>query len=221
MPGTLSMYRYADGEGETEPLSLTGIALRYAIGLMVVVASLMTGSTVEAHEGARGAEGLIAGLTHPLLGLDHLVAMVAVGLWGAFLGMPAVWLLPVVFPLIMALAALAGMSGMPLPGAEIGIAISAIVIGLAIAMMKRAPLPAAVLIVGLFAIFHGHSHGVELPESAHPFAYAAGFVAMTGLLHIGGILLGLLIAVPAGLITVRAIGAGIAAVGLLFLTGVV
>ncbi|MEQ9328286.1 MAG: HupE/UreJ family protein [Rhodospirillales bacterium] len=215
------MYRYADGEGEPEPLSLTGIALRYAIGLAVVVAALMAGSTVEAHEGAGGAEGLIAGLTHPLLGLDHLVAMVAVGLWGAFLGMPAVWLLPMVFPLIMALAALAGMSGMPLPGAEIGIALSAIVIGLAIAMMKRAPLPAAVLIVGLFAIFHGHAHGVELPEAAHPFAYAAGFVAMTGLLHIGGILLGLLIAVPAGLIAVRAIGAGIAAVGLLFLTGVV
>lgn len=215
------MYRYADGESEPEPLSLTGIALRYAIGLAVVVAALMAGSTVEAHEGAGGAEGLIAGLTHPLLGLDHLVAMVAVGLWGAFLGMPAVWLLPMVFPLIMALAALAGMSGMPLPGAEIGIALSAIVIGLAIALMKRAPLPAAVLVVGLFAIFHGHAHGVELPEAAHPFAYAAGFVAMTGLLHIGGILLGLMIAVPAGLIAVRAIGAGIAAVGLLFLTGVV
>jgi urease accessory protein len=215
------MYRYAGTEDETAPLSLTGIAVRYGVGLLVVVASLMAGSTVEAHEGSGGAEGLISGLTHPLLGIDHLVAMVAVGLWGAFLGMPAVWLLPVIFPLVMALAALTGMSGMPLPGAEIGIALSAIVIGLAIALMKRAPLPAAALVVGLFAVFHGHAHGVELPEAAHPFAYAAGFVAMTGLLHIGGILLGLLNTVPAGLVAVRAIGAGIAVTGLLFLTGTV
>jgi urease accessory protein len=210
-----------DDSLETVDPGLIGIALRYAIGLFVSCGFLMAGSTVEAHEGAGGAEGLVAGLTHPLLGPDHLAAMVAIGLWGAFLGMPAVWMLPVIFPLLMAIAALAGMSGLPLPGAEIGIALSAIVVGAAIALCKRVPLWAAAAVVAIFALFHGHAHGVELPAAAHPFAYAAGFVLMTGILHIVGILLGVLIRWPAGLMAVRAVGAGIAGLGLFFLAGAV
>ncbi|MFM9847510.1 MAG: HupE/UreJ family protein, partial [Hyphomicrobiaceae bacterium] len=152
-------------------------------------------------------------------GLDHVVAMVAVGLWGAFLGMPAIWLLPIVFPLIMALGGALGVIGVPLPGVEFWIASSAIVLGLCVALALRPPLWVAAFIVAAFAVFHGHAHGTELPEAANPLAYALGFVIATGLLHLCGIGFGLLSRWTAGRYAVRAGGAAIAAVGLAFLTG--
>lgn len=203
----------------TEPSEpLLTIELRYLIGLIAIVAALFTGSVVEAHEGGTAADGLIAGLVHPLFGLDHLVAMVAVGLWGALLGVPALWLLPVIFPVIMAMAALTGMAGLFLPGENIGIALSILIIGAAIALAKRTPHWIAAIIVAIFAVIHGHAHGMELPDAANPFAFAAGFVLTTGLLHLCGMGLGLLLLAPNGLLAVRTIGGFIAAIGIYFLS---
>jgi len=164
--------------------------------------------------------GFVAGFLHPLLGWDHVVAMVAVGLWGAFLGAPALWVLPIVFPLVMALGGVLGLAGVHLPAVEIGIAASAIVLGAMVALAARPPLPVAAIIVGAFAIFHGHAHGTELPEAANPLVFSLGFVVATGLLHLGGIGFGLLVRWPAGRLAVRAAGAAIAVVGAGFLVGV-
>ena len=146
--------------------------------------------------------------------------MVAVGLWGAFLGKPAIWILPVVFPLVMAVGGALGVMGVPIPAIETGIALSGVVLGLLIAFAVRAPLWAAGVIVGIFAIFHGHAHGTELPGAVNPFAYGIGFVIGTGLLHLAGIALGLLVGSTAGRVVVRATGAIIAALGAAFLFGV-
>jgi urease accessory protein len=139
--------------------------------------------------GMRG--GFVGGFGHPLFGPDHVVAMVAVGLWGAFLGAPAIWLLPIVFPLVMAAGGVIGILGIPLPGVEIGIAISAIVLGLMVMLAAKPPLLVAAVLVGAFAIFHGYAHGAELPPGADAVAYSVGFVVATGLLHLTGIAFGL------------------------------
>ncbi len=161
--------------------------------------------------------GFISGFIHPILGLDHVVAMVAVGLWGAFLGKPAIWVLPVVFPLVMALGGALGVAGVDIPYIEAGIALSGVVIGLAVAFAIRPPLWIAAIIVGAFAIFHGHAHGTELPKSANPLIYSIGFVTGTGLLHLAGIAIGELVRWPWGKMVVRASGAIIALIGLYFL----
>jgi urease accessory protein len=168
-------------------------------------------------EGGALAGGFASGFAHPLSGLDHVVAMVAVGLWGAFLGAPAVWLLPVVFPLVMTVGGVLGAAGVPLPSVEVGIALSAVVLGLMVAGALRPPLWVAALIVGVFAIFHGHAHGTELPANASALAFSAGFVIATGLLHLSGIALSLLKRWKAGELAVRAGGAAISAAGLMFL----
>ncbi len=170
-----------------------------------------------AHESSGPAGGFFSGLLHPVAGPDHVVAMIAVGLWGACLGRPALWLLPVVFPLVMALGGAAGVLGVPLPGVEVGIALSAIALGGAVAWGWRAPLAVAAVLVGLFAVFHGHAHGTELPQSADPIAYSLGFVIATGLLHLAGIAFGELTRWPWGGRVVRALGALIAVVGAGFL----
>ena len=164
-----------------------------------------------------GAGGFGSGLLHPLTGPDHLVAMVAVGLWGAQLGKRAAVLLPVAFPLVMALGALLGMSGVALPGVEVGIAASALLLGLAVLAEWRAPLPLAVALVAAFAVLHGHAHGTELPAGEDGLRYSAGFVLSTGLLHAAGIAIGLLSATPRGRLLVRALGAAVAAVGAVYL----
>jgi urease accessory protein len=152
-----------------------------------------------------------------LTGLDHIVAMVAVGLWGAYLGAPAMWLLPVVFPVVMAFGGALGGLGVPLPGVEQGIALSGILLGLAVALAARPKLWMAAVLVGVFAIFHGHAHGTELPNSANPITYAIGFVIATGLLHLSGIAFGLLVRWPWGRVAVRAAGFAIALIGFGFL----
>jgi urease accessory protein len=140
--------------------------------------------------GSAGDGGFVSGLQHPITGLDHVVAMVAVGLWGAQLGVPAIWVLPIAFPLIMALGGVLGVIGVPVPNVEIGIALSGVVLGLMVAFAVRPPLWMAMLIVAAFAIFHGHSHGTALPVFGVPVLYASGFVIATGLLHLCGILIG-------------------------------
>ena len=170
-----------------------------------------------AHTETGVAGGFISGFSHPLFGPDHLVAMVAVGLWGAQLGNPAVWVLPIAFPAVMAIGGFLGVIGVPLPMTEIFIAASAIVLGIMVAFSVRPPLPVAGLLVAAFAIFHGHAHGAELPDAANPLAYGVGFVMATGLLHLCGIMIGLLIKWPAGAHLVRACGLAIALVGCYFL----
>lgn len=172
-----------------------------------------------AHEAVGSGAGFVSGFTHPILGWDHVVAMVAVGIWGAFLGAPAIWMLPVLFPLVMAAGGALGVAGVELPAVEAGIAVSAIVLGAMVAGALRPPLLVAVLLVGVFAVFHGHAHGTELPEATNPLAYSVGFVVATGLLHVGGIGIGNLVRWPAGKIGVRILGAAIALVGVAFLAG--
>jgi urease accessory protein len=181
-------------------------------------AGLAGAGPAAAHEGA-GLGGFAAGLLHPVTGIDHVVAMVAVGLWGAVLGRPAIWQLPVLFPLAMAVAGALGVLAVPLPGVETGIALSGLALGLAVAFALRPPLVGAWLPVGAFALFHGHAHGAELPEAANPFAYALGFVIATGALHLAGIGLGLAWRWPQGRVAVRAAGGAIALAGAAFLTG--
>src|SRR5205085_4712242 len=131
--------------------------------------------------------------------------------------MPAIWLLPVVFPLVVAIAGALGVLGVPLPGVEVGIALSAIALGMMVALAAKPPLWAAAVLVGAFAIFHGHAHGAELPIGADAVAFSMGFVVATGMLHLAGIAFGGLSHWPAGHIAVRAAGGVIAAIGLAYL----
>jgi urease accessory protein len=170
-----------------------------------------------AHLQQAEAGGLLTGLLHPLSGLDHVLAMVAVGLWGAQLGMPAIWVLPVAFPLVMALGGMLGFLGVPLPGVEIGIAASAIVLGAAVAFELRPPLVIAALLVGCFAIFHGHAHGTELPAGQSALLYSLGFVIATGGLHALGIGIGTVHSRPWGRQLLRVAGAAVSAGGAVFM----
>ncbi|WP_172300224.1 HupE/UreJ family protein [Pseudoruegeria sp. HB172150] len=188
--------------------------------ILFTLAVMLTATAAAAHTGEGAAGGFASGFFHPIFGWDHVIAMVAVGLWGAFLGQPAIWILPVVFPLVMAIGGALGVAGVPLPAVETGIALSGIVLGLMIALAVRAPLWVAAVIVGIFAIFHGHAHGTELPEAANPYAYAVGFVIATGLLHLCGIALGFLTLLPWGRNAIRATGVAIAAIGGAFLVGI-
>lgn len=184
---------------------------------MLALTLFMLPSAASAHSETGTVGGFVSGFQHPLTGLDHIVAMVAVGLWGAFLGGRAMWMLPVIFPVVMAFGGALGVLGIPLPSVETGIALSGIILGLMVTLAARPPLWVSALIVGFFAVFHGHAHGTELPAAANAMTFAMGFVISTGLLHLGGIAFGLLVKWPWGRVTVRAGGAMIAAVGFAFL----
>jgi len=181
------------------------------------VAGLVLASPALAHEQAGVGGGLMSGLLHPLTGIDHLIAMVAVGIWGAQLGAPAIWVLPITFPLVMGLGGVLGVLRVPLPVPEVMVALSAFVLGIAVAMRLRLPFVSAAAIVAVFAVFHGHAHGSELPGSADPLAFGVGFVASTGLLHLCGIAIGRLTRWPAGERLIQGLGAGIALLGGYFL----
>src|SRR3981081_3249996 len=144
--------------------------------LVIALAALAWAHPWSAHEQAGVAGGLASGLLHPLTGIDHLIAMVAVGIWGAQLGAPAIWVLPITFPLVMAFGGVLGVLRIPLPMPEVVIALSALVLGAAVAMRLRLPFAAAAVVVAVFAVFHGHAHGAELPSPANPLAYGVGFV---------------------------------------------
>jgi urease accessory protein len=170
-----------------------------------------------AHVEAGQAAGFLAGFAHPVSGLDHVLAMVAVGVWGAQLGLPAIWILPVTFPIVMALGGLLGLLGVPLPGVEIGIAASAILLGAAVMTERRLPFYAAAALVGFFAVFHGHVHGTELPPGQSGLLYSLGFVVATGCLHAIGIAIGTIHRRPAGRIALRITGGGVGLAGVFFL----
>ncbi len=170
-----------------------------------------------AHQVTDMGSGFLSGFMHPMLGLDHVLAMVAVGIWGAQLGKPAVWALPVNFPLVMAFGGVLGVAGVPMPGVEVGIALSALVLGVLVALQARIGLSVAMVVVGLFGLFHGHAHGAEIPGAVNPGTFALGFVVGTGLLHTVGILLGLLRSVRGGAQVLQAGGGGIALGGIYYL----
>ena len=172
------------------------------------------------HEGGGIAGGFASGFMHPILGWDHVAAMIAVGLWGAFLGSPSIWILPVVFPLVMAIGGAMGVVVIPIPAVETGIAASALILGAMVLFAVRPPIWIAAIIVGAFAIFHGHAHGTELPGAANAIAYSVGFVIGTGLLHLVGIVFGLLDRLPSGKYAIQAGGGVIALAGIGFLTGI-
>jgi urease accessory protein len=144
-----------------------------------------------AHTGHGDASGIAHGFMHPIGGLDHVLAMVAVGLYAALLGGRALWLVPAAFIGTMAIGGALGMAGVALPDTEIGIALSVVVLGLAVALRIGLPTLAAMALVGILAIFHGHAHGAEMPAGAGGLSYAAGFLLATALLHGAGIALGL------------------------------
>jgi len=188
------------------------------LGGLLIGSVLLVAPGAYAHVQAGGAGSVIAGFLHPVTGIDHVVAMVAVGLWGAVLGSPAIWLLPVAFPMVMAFGGLLGLLAVPLPGVETGIALSALVLGVLVMLQTRLPLVAASLLVGAFALFHGFAHGVELPDGADALLFSLSFVVATGLLHLLGIALGELRRWAWGEALLKLAGAAIAAVGIWSLT---
>ncbi|MGF1509773.1 MAG: HupE/UreJ family protein [Myxococcota bacterium] len=195
----------------------TGWERRFAaVGVGALMGTLCT-TMAFAHDQGGPTGGFVSGLLHPVSGLDHVLAMVAVGLWGAQLGSPALVLLPVVFPLIMAVGGFSGLIGFPLPAVEVGIASSAVVLGAVVAHEARPPLAVAIGIVALFAVFHGHAHGTELGEGDSALLYSIGFVLATGLLHACGIGLGLVHRWSFGKTAVRMAGAFVLVGGLFFL----
>ncbi len=173
----------------------------------------------DAGSSVAGIGGLVSGFVHPLLGFDHMIAMIAVGLWAALLGGAALWRLPLAFLLLMAAGGALGMAGIPLPAVESGIAVSAIVLG-AVVAAALAPAPAiAAVTVGCFAILHGNAHGTEWPAEAGALGYAVGFILATAMLHLAGIGIGRLVHRPFGRIAVRVSGGAVALAGTALLFG--
>lgn len=173
----------------------------------------------EAHLLDATGAGWGSGFAHPFSGLDHLLAMIAVGIWAAQIGRPALWLLPLAFPTAMAVGGAMGASGIEVPFIEAGIASSVAVLGLLIALAVRPPAAVAAMLVIVFALFHGHAHGTELPEAASPWLYGIGFVLATAILHAVGLGLGALLNTPFGARSVRLGGLCIATFGVLLLLG--
>ena len=183
----------------------------------LVVLVFLSAQAAFAHPQKGEAVGFLTGFRHPISGLDHVLAMVAVGLWGAQLGSPAIWLLPVAFPMVMAFGGMLGLMGVPLPGIEYGIAASAIALGAAVMFEWKPPLALAAALVGVFATFHGHAHGTELPPGQSALLYSMGFVIATGCLHAVGIGIGTVHRWPWGQRLLRVAGALVSMGGVLFL----
>jgi urease accessory protein len=189
------------------------------MGVQIILTAwlLLVPLTALAHVEGGAAGGFLSGFGHPISGLDHVLAMVAVGLWGAQLSAPAIWLLPVAFPIMMAFGGLLGLSGVELPAVELAIALSAVILGALILGAIRLPLAAALLLVGFFAVFHGHAHGTEMTAGQSAILYSIGFVIATGLLHAAGIGIGLIHRWEPGRVALRGAGAVVMAGGVFFL----
>jgi urease accessory protein len=179
----------------------------------IVLSAILVGTLATpalAHVGTVNHGGFAHGFMHPLVGLDHILAMVAVGMLAARLGGRAMWLVPAAFIAMMMLGGLLGFAGVPLAFVEQGIWLSVIVLGVLVALGLNMPTALAMGIVGVFAVFHGHAHGTELPDGSAPAAYVAGFVLATAVLHAAGIGLGIAVerlAVSARVWTTRTVGA--------------
>lgn len=189
---------------------------RTTLAAILLLAAVMP---AYAHVGIGAASSFAAGFAHPLSGLDHVTVMIAVGLWAALKGGKAIWTWPLVFVGVMLVGGALGMLHMPLPFVEPGVLASVVALGLLVALAVDLPVSAAVAIIGLFALFHGHAHGTEVPENAGGLDYMAGFAAATVLLHAIGIAAGLGLGMRfRGL--ARAAGAACAAVGVGLVFGV-
>ncbi len=180
---------------------------------------LLAATPLLAHTGVGPAHGFLHGVAHPLGGWDHLLAMVAVGLWAAQRGGRATWLLPLAFVLGMVAGGALGVGGVALPGVEAGIVLSVMLLGALVAAAARLPLAASLILVALLAVTHGHAHGSEMPASVSAASYALGFSAATALLHAAGVFVALGMARLAGQAranaTVRIAGSAIGAAGVL------
>jgi urease accessory protein len=198
---------------------MRAIVKRAAIAVGISALAMLAAEPASAHSVGGGAAGFGAGFLHPLSGPDHLLAMVCVGIWGAELGAPAIWLLPIAFPLIMATGGALGVVGVPLPYGELLIAVSVVVLGALVATARRVPIAAALAVVGVFAVAHGHAHGVELPAAADALAFTVGFVLATGLLHLTGIGIGVLTRWPRGVVAIRSCGCAVVVAGCYFIYG--
>ena len=186
--------------------------------LLPALPLLLAAGGAEAHTlGAHGA-GFASGLAHPFLGLDHVLAMVGVGLWAAQLGGRATWAVPAAFVAVMLVGGALGMAGVALGPVELGIAASLVVLGALVTLGVRLPLAAAAALAGAFALFHGHAHGTELPQAASALGYACGFVIATALLHAAGVAAGMTLWRSAARPWLRLGGAAIAAAGVLIVT---
>jgi urease accessory protein len=181
--------------------------------LLPLAVFLIMPTFAHAHGGIGEAGGFLRGIGHPLGGVDHLCAMIAVGLWAAQCGGRALWAVPLAFVIVMALAGAVGMMGINLPLIEEGIVLSVITLGVFIAATVRLPLAASIVIIALFSLCHGHAHGMEMPGTASGLAYAAGFVLATAFLHACGIGLGVGIQKLASGTVVRFAGAVVALCG--------
>lgn len=170
-----------------------------------------------AHAPVAGTDGFMSGFLHPFTGADHLLAMLAVGFWGAQLGAPAVWLLPVTFPLIMAVGGFVGLLGIEIPLVEVGVAASALALGACVLAEAKPPLWLCAVLVGLFGVFHGNAHGTELPQGASGLLYSIGFVIATGSIHMAGVGFGVIHRWQAGRVALRVAGGLVGAAGVLFL----
>jgi urease accessory protein len=191
--------------------------------LSLAAALLMAAATsAQAHTGIGDTAGLAHGFAHPLGGIDHVLVMVAVGLFAVQLGGRALWLVPLAFVSVMAAGGVLGVAGIAAPFVELGIGLSVVVLGLTVAFGLHFPTIAAMMLVGVFAIFHGHAHGAEMPESVAGLAYGVGFVLATALLHAIGIGLGLGVGKAGAAIGRRALrtaGTAMALAGVAILAG--
>jgi urease accessory protein len=192
------------------------IACTASLALLVTVFS----TAAFAHPGDHTHVGFATGFAHPLTGLDHLLAMVAVGLWASQLGGRALWLLPLTFPVVMAAGAALGFAGVALPWVEVGVTASVLVLGAAIALTYRPSLAVSLPLIGLFGLLHGYAHGVELPAQASALGYGAGFITATLALHLAGLAIGLAANRLPVRFAARTAGGAIAAVGAVLLVTV-
>jgi urease accessory protein len=193
---------------------------RYAsVVLVAAIAVILAPRSAFAHTGVSPAHDLLHGLEHPLTGLDHILAMFAVGLWAAQRGGRAIWFVPTAFVLAMTVGAALGISRVAIPFVEPGIAISVLILGVFIAAAIKLPLSISAAIVGLFAIAHGYAHGAEIAATASGLTYILGFIADTILLHATGISVGLALQRLHSSQPVRYAGAAVAICGVLLCIG--
>lgn len=194
-------------------MTVSELGRRLAMALPILAISA---GVARAHVDGGAGEAFLAGVSHPISGWDHILAMVSVGVWGALLAAPAIWVLPITFPMMMAVGGLLGLAGISLPGVELGIALSMVALGGAIALKLRPPLPVVMLVVGVFAIFHGYAHGAELSEGQDFLLFSIGFVIATGVLHLFGIGLGLAVRWDWGPAVLQTVGVAVGLAGLAF-----
>lgn len=198
-------------------MSLIRKAWLPASALTLTLAQVQTALAHPGHPGHEFSDGWL----HPLLGIDHLLAMVAIGMLAVRMGGRGLWLMPAMFVTSMVGGGLLASIGVPLPGVEWGILASVLVLGLLVAASWRLPLAAGAALASVFAVFHGYAHAAEMATGGSLSAYAAGFVAATATLHIGGIVAGLLLARAAEAKPLRLAGGAISAASLLMALGVI